>query len=153
MDRISFQNGFLAGLAVPNILISTSAIPPEVPLAPPSQIATPRYGVRVADDESNPLMERLYDSIGMKANVGTSLTDNPQNDFDNVYPFNEITEETINGRVMMRIPKFYVRREHYEEKGIWYREWAICKEKYDNSYVPHEMFLKGNIQFTNENPE
>lgn len=128
------------------VTISMSATPPTLE-------TLPRYGVRVADDESNPTMERLYNAVDMVANVGTFLTDNPRNDFDNVYPFNAIKEETINGRVMMRIPKFYVRREHYEEDGVWYREWAICKEKYDITYVPHEMFLKGNVAYTGANPE
>ena len=118
-----------------------------------SLLQAKRYGVRVADDESDPIMERIYDSAEMIANVGTTLLDTPRNDFDNIYPFNKIIEETINGRVMMRIPKFYVRREHYQEFDTWYREWAICERKYDESYVPHEMFLKGNVQYTGNNPD
>lgn len=119
----------------------------------PTPSIYPRYGVRIADVESNPLMERMYDAVDMVANVGTSLTDTPTNDFDDVYPFNQIVEETINGRVMIRIPKFYVRREHYQKDGLWRREWSICQIKYDNSYVPHEMFLKGNVAFIGSNPE
>lgn len=116
-------------------------------------LAPKRYGVRVADDESTPPMERLYDAVGMVANVGQSLTDNPRNDFDNVFPFNQIVEETILGRVMIRIPKFYVRREHYEENIRMYRWWEISQYKYDKSYVPHEKFLKGNVAYTGSNPE
>lgn len=116
-------------------------------------LAPKRYGVRVADDESTPPMERLYDAVGMVANVGQSLTDTPRNDFDSVYPFNEFVEETILGRIMIRIPKFYVKREYYQEGGRMYREWAISQYKYDDSYVPHEMFLKGNVAYTGSNAE
>ena len=113
----------------------------------------PRYGFRIDESNPSPEIERIYDSVGMVANVGTSLVDNPRNDFDGVFPFNSITKETIAGNVMVKIPKFYISRKRYEDGGKWYFEVAICETKFDETYVPHEMFLRGNIQFSENNPE
>ena len=115
--------------------------------------SVPRYGFRIDESNPSPEIERIYDSVGMVANVGTSLVDNPRNDFDGVYPFNSISKETIAGNVMVKIPKFYISRKRYEDGGKWYFEVAICETKFDESYVPHEMFLRGNVQYFGQNPD
>jgi hypothetical protein len=106
-----------------------------------------RLGVRVPANRSAAYMDRLHDAVGMTANAAMSLDETVRNDFDFVYPFNEMRTELVNGRHVVRIPKFYVRRVQYTEDSQTWREWVICDHKFDNSYVPHEMFLKGNIRW------
>lgn len=121
----------------------------NVPIIQKEKLPPLRYGISYDVNDSSPALTRLHDAVGMVSNVGTSLTDEPQNDFDKVWPFSGIVEEIVNTRVMIKIPKFYIRRELTGD----IMEIVICKKKYDESYIPHEMFLKGNKQWTGDNPE
>lgn len=65
------------------------------------------YGVKGIGSES-PTLTRTYDAIGL---TYQKLEDgNIRSDFDNAYPWSDITEVTDSiGNVFMRIPKFYYR--------------------------------------------
>ena len=112
------------------------------------------YGVRHWFNASNTALERLYDSIGFEVNVGIDGAV-VRNDFDNVYPFNQIktvnvdenlnitayegdsnfTRDGSNGDVMVMFPKFYV-------KDIFtdtYRDELISKYKLPGFYCPQKF--------------
>lgn len=65
------------------------------------------YGVSKVGSES-PTLTRTYDAVGL---TYQKLEDgNIRSDFDNAYPWSDITEVTdSSGNVFMRIPKFYYR--------------------------------------------
>ena len=87
--------------------------------------AVKQYGVRRTLNASSTLLERLNDGVGLAANVPTD-DGTAQNDFDSVYPFNQIKECIIDatGRVhykgdptyaaaigdwMVEVPLYYVK--------------------------------------------
>ena len=87
--------------------------------------AVKQYGIRRTLNASSTLLERLNDGIGLVANVPTD-DGAAQNDFDDVYPFNQIKECIIDatGRVhykgdptyaaaigdwMVEVPLYYVK--------------------------------------------
>lgn len=106
-------------------------------------------GIEYDETDSNPLLTRTYDSYGKVATVGKSLTEAARNDFDSLYPFSGIVKETVNGRAMVKIPKFYYK--------IWgegdVRSKAISGTKIDETWKIHPMFLKGNVQWTGDNSD
>ena len=87
--------------------------------------AVKQYGVRRTLNASSTLLERLNDGVGLAANVPTD-DGAAQNDFDSVYPFNQIKECIIDatGRIhykgdptyaaaigdwMVEVPLYYVK--------------------------------------------
>ena len=87
--------------------------------------AVKQYGIRRTLNASSTLLERLNDGIGLVANVPTD-DGTAQNDFDSVYPFNQIKECIIDatGRIhykgdptyaaaigdwMVEVPLYYVK--------------------------------------------
>jgi len=87
--------------------------------------AVKQYGVRRTLNASSTLLERLNDGVGLVANVPTD-DGTAQNDFDSVYPFNQIKECIIDatGRIhykgdptyaeaigdwMVEVPLYYVK--------------------------------------------
>lgn len=87
--------------------------------------AIKQYGVRRTLNASSTLLERLNDGVGLVANVPTD-DGTAQNDFDSVYPFNQIKECIIDatGRIhykgdptyataigdwMVEVPLYYVK--------------------------------------------
>ena len=87
--------------------------------------AVKQYGIRRTLNASSTLLERLNDGVGLVANVPTE-DGTAQNDFDSVYPFNQIKECIIDatGRIhykgdptyaaaigdwMVEVPLYYVK--------------------------------------------
>ncbi len=116
------------------------------------------FGVRKNLKSSSSAWERIYDSIGLKANaqVGTTAV---QNDFDKIYPWSDIITCNYNnstkqivayygdanfsfngskGQVMTIIPEFYYRR--YVSDGYEYV--LISKDALDG-FVKSDRFMIG----------
>lgn len=115
-----------------------------------------QYGVRWKGTSST-VCERLGDAVGLTANAHLGTTDTVQNDFNNIYPWSDMklcnidasgnilafadepsfARDGTNGDVMVRIPKFYYKREKTSEG---YEEWWICAVKLPG-YELHPLFL------------
>ncbi len=94
-------------------------------------LGTPIYGV-VWDKGFSPTLVRTDDAIGMVANVGV---DNQvvRNDFDYAPIFGEMHEATdILSNVLIRIPKFYIRK----TDGPNFKTWQVSKVRYPGFYLP-----------------
>ncbi len=74
------------------------------------------FGIMRDIASSSPVWTRTNDAVGLtaRASIGTEVG---YSDFDNYYPWNEMTRTTLSsGDVMVRIPKFYYQR--YVENNI-----------------------------------
>ena len=117
------------------------------------------YGVRRSLMSSSSAWERIYDSVGLKANAITSGSGSAENDFDNIYPWSKIitcnydtssktikayiTDPTFkfdgtNGQVMTIIPEFYYRR--YVSDGY---EYVLISKDPLSGFVKSKEFMIG----------
>ena len=99
------------------------------------------YGVKRDTNSTSPAWERINDSVGLVANAVKPNNTNPQNDFDNIYPWSDIksynydaiTKEVTawigdsnfkfdgtNGEVLTYIPGFYYKREVVDDVEYQY---------------------------------
>ena len=122
------------------------------------------YGVKRDTNSTSPAWERINDSVGLVANAVKPNNTNPQNDFDNIYPwsdiksynYNAITKEVTawigdsnfkfdgtNGEVLTYIPGFYYKREVVD--GIEYQ--YISKYNKDG-YSYSEPFSVGRYEIS-----
>lgn len=107
-----------------------------------------RLGIRWAANSPDPDGEYMYDCTGFAAEVATDLTSEVRNDFDNVYPFNQIEQVILpTGDVMQKIPKFYVKH-FFEDESIdgetGYEGYIISDVRIDETYHLHDAFRKYN---------
>ena len=100
-----------------------------------------KYGLRWKIDDYSDLGERMFDSVGLSAEIGIGATKGAS-DFDSIFPWSEMkrcniksnangakivtyegedgfTLDGSNGDVFVRIPKFFV--EKYQKDGYEYR--------------------------------
>lgn len=68
-------------------------------------IAKPIYGVSGLY-QSNPVLTRTDDAVGMSWTMNDNII---SSDFDNVFPYNQMVRETIDGDVFVKIPAMYFR--------------------------------------------
>ena len=122
------------------------------------------YGVKRDTNSTSPAWERINDSVGLVANAVKPNNTNPQNDFDNIYPWSDIksynydaiTKEVTawigdsnfkfdgtNGEVLTYIPGFYYKREVVD--GIEYQ--YISKYNKDG-YSYSEPFSVGRYEIS-----
>ena len=122
------------------------------------------YGVKRDTNSTSPAWERINDSVGLVAKAVKPNNTNPQNDFDNIYPwsdiksynYNAITKEVTawigdsnfkfdgtNGEVLTYIPGFYYKREVVD--GIEYQ--YISKYNKDG-YSYSEPFSVGRYEIS-----
>ena len=119
-------------------------------------VTVKQYGVRW-NGTSSTVCERLGDAVGLVANAHKGTADSVQNDFDSIYPWSDMKlcnidadgnilafadepsfrRDGTNGDVMVRIPKFYYKREKTAE-GC--EEWWICAVKLPG-YALHPLFM------------
>ena len=103
-----------AGLtATENVLITTDGESQHITIR-----AGNVYGIRRNIESTSPAWARTDDAVGFTAtaSVGTVAG---SSDFDNCYPWNGITRQTMStGDVMVKIPKFWYKR--YVEDGFEY---------------------------------
>ena len=122
------------------------------------------YGVKRDTNSTSPAWERINDSVGLVANAVKPNNTNPQNDFDNIYPwsdiksynYNAITKEVTawigdsnfkfdgtNGEVLTYIPGFYYKREVVDDVEYQY----ISKYNKDG-YSYSEPFSVGRYEIS-----
>ena len=119
-------------------------------------VTVKQYGVRW-NGTSSTKCERLGDAVGLVANAHKGSADSVQNDFDSIYPWSDMKlcnidadgnilafadepsfrRDGTNGDVMVRIPKFYYKR---EKTADGYEEWWICAVKLPG-YELHPLFM------------
>jgi hypothetical protein len=106
------------------------------------------YGVRRTLGATSPLLDRIYDSIGLVANmpINDSVV---QNSFDNIYPWNQMKEckrdaagriyyagdpgyNVVVGDWLVEIPKFYIQI----TQDTTYRYYAISQYKQAGFWCP-----------------
>lgn len=127
------------------------------------------YGIKrqVTPDNSNPAWTRIEDAVGLIANA-TKDGSAVQNDFDNIYPWNEIItynydvqakkitafygEPTFkfdgsNGEVLTRIPEFWYKREVKSEPDGNTYEYMYIADYEAEGYIKSEQFSVG--RYTN----
>ena len=119
-------------------------------------VTVKQYGVRW-NGTSSTVCERLGDAVGLVANAHKGTADSVQNDFDSIYPWSDMKlcnidadgnilafadepsfqRDGTNGDVMVRIPKFYYKR---EKTADGCEEWWICAVKLPG-YALHPLFM------------
>lgn len=70
-----------------------------------TKMATPVYGVSGLY-QSDPVLTRTDDAVGMSWTMNDNII---SSDFDNVFPYNQMVRETIDGDVFVKIPAMYLR--------------------------------------------
>lgn len=124
-------------------------------------IPIPQYGVEYDSVSKNPTLERVGAAVGLVASTGVGADKNVVNDFDNIYPWSEMKRCTMTpegiitafkgevkyaedgslGNVMVKIPKFYIKRVVDKNSGFIYR--YVCKEKLNGYHTPAAFIKNG----------
>lgn len=93
------------------------------------------YGISRSRSASSPEWARTDDAVGFTATAAVG-TQPGHSDFDNCYPWSEITRTTLStGDVMVKIPKFWYRR--YILDGI---EYIQISDKSESGFDLHPAF-------------
>ncbi len=101
--------------------MSSSCSEEEYPLYVPANYEPEKkdgYGVRWSITDADDLGQRCFAACGKRAEIGIGAKDG-YSDFDTIYPWSEIKRCELEGDVMVRIPKFNIKR--YVEDGYEYR--------------------------------
>lgn len=85
--------------------------------------------------------------VGALWTVGSSTTltrlgkNSPELNFDNVYPWSQMTPETKDGQSVVRIPKFYYRRTYIDGKHeFWIADKPLA------GFKVHPAFIRGGVE-------
>ena len=91
-------------------------------------------GIKRSTTATSPAWERTDEAVGktVSASIGSTAG---HSDFDSVYPYSQITRETIGSDVLVKIPKFYYRR--YQEDGY---EYIKIADVAGSGFVLHPAF-------------
>lgn len=99
------------------------------------------YGISRDKTASSPVWARTDEAVGKTATASVGTTAGAS-DFDNCYPWSDITRETLStGDVMVKIPKFYFQR--YREGNI---EHIRIADKNTTGFELHPAFKHAGIE-------
>ena len=110
-----------------------------------TKLLTDEYGMRWVKGSSTPTVERCLkqnDVLTVGSATGLTFSVNSDGSFKSSYSelpiWGEMERVTINGQVMVRVPKYYIKR---EEKDGYQYTW-VCKQK-KAGYRCAGIFLRG----------